>query len=506
MKFTTLVIVTITLALSLSHIDALVKYVPLTAEYIKGTTNPASALAERVKFNDDGTMGINFISGSAMYPEKWTDLIGVSDLNSGEWTSQIDMYFLRLTGAISNAYCSMCHKQDTSGWPHQWGYEGGSNIMSFFYGTVHAPQWDVTKCGSTTSNCNLINHGDPIGLARMNKGIMSLRMQRLLSGKVKFTFLTGDNSATEGDTVWIEATTKAAVNFDPLNSPNVVPISMYCQYVYMQVTQMRISNTDSVAGPIAGGGGDPHFNAFGNIFYTWQGSCDVILMKMPKWNSTDPEISVHIRTGKVRQWSAIHAVAVKIEKDVIEIGSTDGKLLLNGRESESIESDLFSVSKYFSKKQRSTLVYNFDFRHNKRLEVKVNKRTQMIFTTLSGNFPDSTEGLLGSPNNPGLFLRNGTNMTGKDVNKFAESWQINDSDPDLFQKPRVPQFPEKCQYYEPRTQSPIRKRRLKEIHMVSIDEAASACAAHQTGPMKEFCIDDVLNTGDIEAGKDSFYG
>ena len=141
------------------------------------------------------------------------------------------------------------------------------------------------------------------------------------------------------------------MNFDPLNSSNVVPISMYCQYVYMQVTQIRISDTDSVAGPIAGGGGDPHFNAFGEIFYTWQGSCDAILMKTPKWNSTDPEISIHIRTGKVRKWSAIHAVAVKIEKDVIEIGSTDGKLLLNGRESESIESDLFSVSKDFSKSQ-----------------------------------------------------------------------------------------------------------------------------------------------------------
>ena len=68
-------------------------------------------------------------------------------------------------------------------------------------------------------------------------------------------------------------------------------------------------------------------------------------MKTP---STDPEIAVHIWTKRVWKWSAIDAAAIKVEKDVAEIGSTYGKLSINGREVQSMKSNALSVEQSIS--------------------------------------------------------------------------------------------------------------------------------------------------------------
>ena len=108
----------------------------------------------------------------------------------------------------------------------------------------------------------------------------------------------------------------------------------------------------------------------------------------------------------------------------------------------------------------------------------------MIYATLSGNYEKGTVGLLGSPHNPGLFARDGTKMTNQDINKFVESWQVQDTDPLLFREKRKPQFPEKCLYHVPEKKSDGRSRRLQEKHQVSL----LACPPHRAGPLKESCI------------------
>ena len=97
-------------------------------------------------------------------------------------------------------------------------------------------------------------------------------------------------------------------------------------------------------------------------------------------------------------------------------------------------------------------------------------------------------------------------MTEKEVKPFVESWQINDKDPHLFQENREPQFPAKCEYYEPPKKASFRERRLKETKTISVEEAKTKCAPHPPGPMRKFCIDDIINTGIIETAEDSFYG
>ncbi len=44
------------------------------------------------------------------------------------------------------------------------------------------------------------------------------------------------------------------------------------------------------------------------------------------------------------------------------------------------------------------------------------------------------------------------------------------------------------------------------LEMVSLEEATAACAIHTPGPLKQFCIEDVVQTGDMEVVDEKFYG
>lgn len=256
----------------------------------------------------------------------------------------------------------------------------------------------------------------------------------------------------------------------------------------------------------AGGGGDPHFYGFGGTFFTWQGHCDVILVKTPKFSNTDSNLEAHIRTKKVRKWSAIDSIAMKVGQDTIEIRSTDGNLVLNGSKVESVRNASFTVVKSASASEKRVVLYDFVFDEDKIFQVKVNTRSKMIYATLSGKYPEGTEGILGSPHSPGLFTRNGRSMTNKDVNEFVETWQVRDNDPQLFQQIRFPQFPTKCLYHMSELQSHIHSRRLQEVGTITEEEASDACATHHPGPLHDFCIEDVFSTMDLDSAKDAFYG
>lgn len=255
----------------------------------------------------------------------------------------------------------------------------------------------------------------------------------------------------------------------------------------------------------AGGGGDPHFLGFGGIDFTWQGHCDTVLMKTPNYSNTETAVEVHIRTRMVRKWSAIDAIAIKIGQDVVEIESNQGKLVLNRNEVESIQTDSFSVVKSISISHDRIVLYKFVIDKDKKLDVKVNTRSKMVYTMFNGDYPPGTVGLLGSPHSPGFFTRDGKNMEGKDINSFAESWQVNESDPRLFHVSRQPQFPSKCLYRMSDTKLNARSRHLREMHEVTVKEATNACATHSRGPLREFCIEDAMLSGDLDSAKDTFY-
>ena len=142
---------------------------------------------------------------------------------------------------------------------------------------------------------------------------------------------------------------------------------------------------------------------------------------------------------------------------------------------------------------------------DKKLEITVNVRSHIIYTALSGNYPQHTEGILGSPHQPGLISRNRERISNTNVNAFAETCQVSDSDPLLFSTNRAPQYPSKCMYDIKKTASSHSTRYLKELHYITKEEATVACANHHPGLLQNFCVDDAVMTGDLDSAKDEFY-
>jgi len=281
--------------------------------------------------------------------------------------------------------------------------------------------------------------------------------------------------------------------------------------VYAAVAEVAVFNralteaeVKAVVSNTAGGGGDPHFYGFGGVYFTWQGHCDVVLVKSPRRNNDETEVEIHIRTQRVRKWSSIETIVIKAGKYLGEINSNEGILVLNGNKVDSVKTNSLSVTKSFTNLKRKIIIYEFVFDNNKMLSVKVNTMSHMLYVNLKGDYPKGTAGILGSPLNPGWFLRDGTNATGMNVNEFVENWQIRDTDPQLFHKNRHPRYPSKCLYDIADVKS--RSRRLKEVHTVSIKEATAACALYRYGPLRDYCIDDVVATGDVDSANDAFYG
>lgn len=247
--------------------------------------------------------------------------------------------------------------------------------------------------------------------------------------------------------------TSSSVNFNK-NTESLSALSSY---------QPVCSTADS-----AGAGGS-HFFGFGHKFFKWHGDFNTILFKTPKLSETDPGIEAHIRTKKLRKWCVISGIAMKVGNDTVEIGSEKGNLLLNGSEIDSVKSDWFSVTKSFSGIHNGLILYDFVVGKDIRLNLKVDVMTGTIYISLNGHYPHGTVGLLGSPHSPGLITRDGRNMTGYDMNLYAETWKVLDSDPQLFRKQRVPQ-PHSTKKHR------VRARRRNGSRFITL-QAGIACVA-----------------------------
>lgn len=84
-----------------------------------------------------------------------------------------------------------------------------------------------------------------------------------------------------------------------------------------------------------------------------------------------------------------------------------------------------------------------------------------------------------------------------------------DTEPKLFQENRIPQYPAGCRYETKQSTKRLRRRRrlmeLKEDEeVVTIETATDACSK-ASGRQKEFCIGDIMATGDLELAQDPFY-
>ncbi len=243
-------------------------------------------------------------------------------------------------------------------------------------------------------------------------------------------------------------------------------------------------------------------------------------------------LHIHIRTTRRFDYSFISGVAMKVGDDILEV-ETDGSLIINGilvtaaDEDDDLLLSLFSPSYPLTKtlkgSNKSITVYNITLSSKtgdlKSVQIRLNSNLGMFFVDVQGIFPDS-EGLLGNPAkvDHGLMARDGvTNLDGH-WNTYGEEWQVRKDEEALFRDRRFPQHPAGCRYEEEdniknsstNKKKNKRRRRLMTntaVTTTSVDEdaATEACSRSRDDKKRDFCIQDVVATGNLELAEDPFY-
>jgi hypothetical protein len=257
--------------------------------------------------------------------------------------------------------------------------------------------------------------------------------------------------------------------------------------------------------PISGGGGgDPHFRTYDGTMYSYHGECDLVMARSTTFDN-GTGMDIHARTAMVNgAWSLISNAAIRIGSDILEINNAGESYLNHGTRT---QFPLMMAGKFFVTKD----VPNDEAQNGERLRffIDLNSRSdsypsnsanrivitlfrKMISVRVDAYIQD-TEGMLGMHDNNGMIGRDHSTVF-QNENDMGSEWQVTDNELMLFQDRRYPQYPEKC--ILPAIIAETSRRRLRSTSVVSIEQAQDACAA-SSKQLYQFCIEDVLRTGDI---------
>lgn len=241
--------------------------------------------------------------------------------------------------------------------------------------------------------------------------------------------------------------------------------------------------------------GDPHFKTWAGEFFDYQGQCELKFLDAPDFGQ-GTGLLIHIRTKIQNSYSFIESAAIQIGNDVLEVGSW-GEYFLNGVESAELPAMMggFPVS-YFQRSEKEH-IFDIFLGDNRRILIKNLKEWVSIhldnpsdqdFLTSTGMMGDFMEGK--------LMARDGkTVMT--DENAFGQEWQVQPTEPQLFQRSEFePKAGAQCILPLADGKSAEAQRRLLEERGITREKAEAVCQfmpAH-----KEFCVEDVLATGDLD--------
>ena len=215
-------------------------------------------------------------------------------------------------------------------------------------------------------------------------------------------------------------------------------------------------------------------------------------------------LDLHIRTEHMMDnaFSFVSNAALRIGDDVLEVVAS-GKHFINRVLNSELPALLggYQVTKRVDEKcmgsgerQRCwyTMIFDVALGHRDHIIIKV--ASGMVHVNVEGS-PENFEGTVGVMGtfpamHHGKIARDGYTFV-QDPDTFAEEWQVLDSEPKLFMEPRFPQHPQTC---IPAVHSASLERHLQE-NMEARRDAEAACA-HVRGAQWEFCVFDVLATGD----------
>ena len=284
---------------------------------------------------------------------------------------------------------------------------------------------------------------------------------------------------------------------------------------------------------------DPHFKLINGNYMSYHGQCDILLSRIDSFAS-GLGLEIHIRTTRVDRsinaYSYISGAAVRIGSDVVEVLES-GMLLINGDDADMqliIEEEGrgypaltytkpllisgFKIKSSAKGTHRRIFIYDLDLGNRNSIQIRANNLTGMLSVDLVGEEFGNSVGLLSgkiaahpaaNAYNQGTLLGRGddgllmTDSVGY-WNSCAESWQIKGTDHKLFRDTnRYPQYPVGCVYNKKK----LRRRLLDssgDDSIVSLEVAMDLCAG-KVAKKREYCIFDIMATGDLELVDDPSY-
>jgi len=200
-------------------------------------------------------------------------------------------------------------------------------------------------------------------------------------------------------------------------------------------------------------------------------------------------------------FSYISNAALRIGEDILEIVS-DGSHYLNGEKDTELPSRVggFPITKRVKESCHGTHGCSYATIFNVALmgqdSIQITVASAMIHVDVAGsdaNFQGSA-GLMGTypAMHHGKIARDGVTYI-RDSDEFAEEWQVLESEIQLFRESRFPQHPQQC---TPAVKIVAAERHLQMAEYKEGRTAAEEACAHVQGSEWEFCIFDVMITGD----------
>ena len=233
--------------------------------------------------------------------------------------------------------------------------------------------------------------------------------------------------------------------------------------------------------------GDPHLVTWNGEKGDFHGECDLVLMSGLLEDET--VLNVHVRTKIVTDWSYITTAAIQIGSDILEL-HTNEQHSLNGVAGAQVTTlggyPVYHKPPFFTIDLGSG--QELEFRNRKMISVNANKPRAETFGNVVGLFGDFATGL--------KLARDGvTNL--EDWNDFGKEWQVLETEPKLFSTIEGPQLPrETCKMPNPFVATAERKRR--RLRGITREVAEKVCAILMDPSDFEFCVADVLVSGDLD--------
>jgi hypothetical protein len=242
-------------------------------------------------------------------------------------------------------------------------------------------------------------------------------------------------------------------------------------------------------------GNDPHFTTWKGEKFSYHGACDLVLLHSDTFGN-GLGMDIHIRTKHRRNFSYISHLALRMGDEVLEVAGK-GQYYLNGIENAPLPNEIagYKITHSMSHKKNGYPWYTIHLDDNERIVIKTWKDiVSILFEGQSeSNYGDAV-GLMGSYHTGEKLGRDGVTVFGNGYNAFGQEWQVLANEPRLFQTLEAGQMQCTLPHEQPEQQKKHRRRLGESIS----EEAAKKACEHAGAEDLEFCMFDVISTGDIE--------